>query len=482
MTDHRRVIAGRYRLTEPIGRGGMGVVWRARDETLDREVAVKEVLVPQGIGTDEAGAAHRRVLREARAAARFSHPGVVTVHDVALADGRPWVVMELVDGRSLEEVIRRDGPLPPERAAAIGRQVLAALRAAHGAGVPHRDVKPANILVTGDDRVVLTDFGIAVVAGDTRLTRTGQLVGSPAYMAPERLRGRPDGPAADLWGLGVTLYAAVEGAPPFRRTDPAAVYGALLTEEPAPPRNAGPLAPVIAGLLVKDPERRMTAPAAADLLAAAERSAEPTRREVPAHPEPGGDHALFRAGAALSYAAAALFGAGMLLDAQKVGRDWNDATVQATAFAANALGVMAIAALVPQVLALWARHRRERPALTAVTLAAGLGGVAAALTVVESFYTGLLEQEFRDRLQGSLWLVAWVWLVPAGALLWRRSRASAVVAWLCAPGIAVPGALNWTLALTGEVDGWVVVGDMVMLVAFAAWALTAGRSLGAASR
>ncbi|MGW2313527.1 protein kinase domain-containing protein [Actinomadura luteofluorescens] len=253
-----RLLAGRYRLESVVGRGGMGTVWRATDETLDREVAVKEVVLPAGLSDEERENRHRRTLREARASARLNHPGVVTVHDVVDEDGRPWIVMELVRARSLQEVVEEDGPLPPGRVATIGAQIAGALRAAHAIGVLHRDVKPANVLVTGDDRAVLTDFGIAQVAGDATLTGTGLIMGSPAYMSPERVNGDPAIPASDLWALGATLYAASEGRAPHHRSDAMAVLAAVMTQDVPPPKNAGPLAPVLTGLLERDPVRRMT--------------------------------------------------------------------------------------------------------------------------------------------------------------------------------------------------------------------------------
>ncbi|MEV3922314.1 protein kinase domain-containing protein [Actinomadura coerulea] len=253
-----RLLAGRYRLESVVGRGGMGTVWRATDETLHREVAVKEVVLPAGLSDEERENRHRRTLREARASARLNHPGVVTVHDVVDEDGRPWIVMELVRARSLQEVVEEDGPLPPGRVATIGAQIAGALRAAHAIGVLHRDVKPANVLVTGDDRAVLTDFGIAQVAGDATLTGTGLIMGSPAYMSPERVNGDPAIPASDLWALGATLYAATEGRAPHHRSDAMAVLAAVMTQDVPPPKNAGPLAPVITGLLERDPVRRMT--------------------------------------------------------------------------------------------------------------------------------------------------------------------------------------------------------------------------------
>ncbi|WP_187437756.1 serine/threonine-protein kinase [Actinomadura decatromicini] len=263
-----RVLAGRYRLESVVGRGGMGTVWRARDETLDREVAVKEVVLPAGLSDDERDNRHRRTLREARASARLNHPGVVTVHDVVDEDGRPWIVMELVRARSLQDIVDEDGPLPPGRVATIGRQVAGALRAAHAIGVLHRDVKPANVLVGDDDRAVLTDFGIAQMAGDATLTATGMMMGSPAYMSPERINGDPAIPASDLWALGATLYAATEGRAPHHRSDAMAVLAAIMTQDVPPARNAGPLAPVLAGLLERDPVRRMSGAEAEDALAA----------------------------------------------------------------------------------------------------------------------------------------------------------------------------------------------------------------------
>ena len=253
------VVAGRYRLLERLGQGGMGVVWRAYDELLRREVAVKELHVRIGVDGDYQA---RQVLREARAAARLRHPGVVAVHDVVVDDGRPVIVMELVAGRSLAEVIRADGPLPEERVAEIGVRVLDALTAAHAQGVLHRDVKPANILLDGD-RVILTDFGIAAVTSDTTVTETG--VGSPEYLAPERVNGAPASPAADLWSLGVTLCAALRGESPFQRSDTQGTLAAVLTFDPPPIPRAPTLWPVLSTLLHKDPRQR---PAATDVLEA----------------------------------------------------------------------------------------------------------------------------------------------------------------------------------------------------------------------
>lgn len=254
-----RVIAGRYRLLSPLGEGGMGTVWRARDEVLRREVAVKEVRAPAGLPASDVERMYARLEREAWAAARVAHRNVVMVYDVALEAGRPWIVMELVRGLSLADELEAEGPLSPQRAAHIGAEVLAALRAAHGAGVLHRDVKPANVLLADDGRVVLTDFGIATVEGSSALTMTGEVVGSPEFLAPERALGRTPGPESDLWSLGVLLYAAVEGVSPFRYDTPLSTLRAVVDEELPPPRRAGALAPVIEGLLRKDPAERLDA-------------------------------------------------------------------------------------------------------------------------------------------------------------------------------------------------------------------------------
>ncbi|MEV0149808.1 MULTISPECIES: serine/threonine-protein kinase [unclassified Nonomuraea] len=284
------LLAGRYRLLSELGRGGMGTVWRAMDELLRQEVAVKEVRLPPDL--DEASRAElaERTLREARAAATLrSHASIVTVHDVVLDGGRPWIVMELVRGRSLDRAVRDDGPLPPHRVAAIGLRMLDALTAAHTSGILHRDVKPANVMLTDDGRVLLTDFGIATIVGDSGLTQTGMLSGSPGYIAPERLRGEAEGPLADLWSLGATLFTAVEGSPPFARPNQAAALAAVLMQEPAPFRLAGPLAPVLSAILEKDPARRCSSDEAAGWLEAVSRGDTatgptlPRKRTIPGH-------------------------------------------------------------------------------------------------------------------------------------------------------------------------------------------------------
>jgi hypothetical protein len=263
-----RVIAGRYRLGRMLGRGGMGAVWQAEDTLLGREVALKEVSGPGRPADPQV----RRTLREAQAAARLRHPSIVTVYDVVTDDGAPWIVMELVEGRSLAETIAEQGLLTEWRAAEIGLHVLDALRAAHREGIAHRDVKPANILLE-EGRVVLTDFGIAAIDDATALTATGQMVGSPAYLAPERINGQPATAAADLWSLGVTLYTAVTGRSPFQREDTQATLAAILHHRPETPAHAGRLWPVIKGLLDKDPIRRLGAEQARELLANVVRAA-----------------------------------------------------------------------------------------------------------------------------------------------------------------------------------------------------------------
>ncbi|MFJ8805037.1 serine/threonine-protein kinase [Streptomyces sp. NPDC102490] len=275
-----RLIAGRYRLISKLGHGGMGTVWRAKDETVDREVAVKEPRVPDHLPERERANVFERMRREARAAARLDHPAVVDVHDVAVVDEQPWIVMELVRGRSLGDALQ-EGTLSAREAARIGLEVLGALEAAHAAGVLHRDVKPDNVLLGRHDRVVLTDFGIAQIEGETSLTDTGGFVGSPEYIAPERVLGQRPGPASDLWSLGVVLYAATEGVSPFRRSNTPATLQSVLNATPAPPASAqGPLAEAITGLLDKDPARRPDAARVRALLDAAAHPPAPPPTQV----------------------------------------------------------------------------------------------------------------------------------------------------------------------------------------------------------
>jgi serine/threonine protein kinase len=264
-----RLLAGRYALRDVLGRGGMGVVWLATDLRLERPVAVKEVTFALHLSDDERRVLRERTMREARTAARLDHPSVTSVYDVVEEDGRPWLVMELVESCSLQQLIDGQGSLPWPAVARIGLDVLAGLTAAHQAGIVHRDVKPANVLVAPDGRACLTDFGIATATGDPAITTTGAIIGSPSYMAPERANGEPPGPAVDLWSLGATLYTAVEGRQAFARGEPMATLMAVVTEEPPPPTHAGPLEPVLRGLLTKDPAHRMTAEQARQELQAA---------------------------------------------------------------------------------------------------------------------------------------------------------------------------------------------------------------------
>ncbi|ROO89905.1 serine/threonine protein kinase [Actinocorallia herbida] len=276
-----RLLGARYRLDSVLGRGGMGTVWLAKDEVLGREVAVKEVIAPRGLEDHAREVLYKRMLREARAAARLSHPGIVVVHDVVEENGVPWIVMEYVRARTLQDSLDSSGPLPVDRVAEIGEQVLGALRAAHAAGILHRDVKPANVMLA-DDRVILTDFGVAQLEGDAALTQTGIVMGSPAYLSPERAQGLKPGPASDLWALGMLMYAACEGTPPFERPEVLSTLAAVMMEPLPEPSRAGPLVRVITGLLDKDPEARLDAATAAEMLHRAHAEA----RAVPVTPAP----------------------------------------------------------------------------------------------------------------------------------------------------------------------------------------------------
>jgi hypothetical protein len=252
-----RRVANRYELTDELGHGGMGVVWRATDTLLGRQVALKEVDLPRGVEAAGRESLRARVSREARAAARLSHPGVVTVYDIAHDGEQDFIVMELVSAPTLEELVRTGGPLAPQRAARLGLGLLDALEAAHRAGIVHRDLKPKNVMVREDGATKLADFGIASVQGDPRLTATGLVVGSPAYMAPEQVEAQAVSPATDLWALGATLWFAVEGQPPFGGGE-FQTLSAIVNGQPRRPERLGPLTPVLARLLVKDPASRAT--------------------------------------------------------------------------------------------------------------------------------------------------------------------------------------------------------------------------------
>ncbi|MFF4564498.1 protein kinase [Streptomyces sp. NPDC001435] len=267
--DDFRVIAGRYRLEARIGRGGMGVVWRATDQLLGRRVAVKELAQDDSLSDDDARRHRDRTLREARAVAQLRHSHIIVVHDVVEDDERPYIVMEVIDGGSLADRVSARGPVDAAEAARIGIDLLSALRTAHAAGVLHRDIKPANVLVeAGTDRVVLTDFGIAQVAGATTLTETGSFVGSPEYTAPERMSGVRTGPESDLWSLGALLCAVLSGESPFRRDSLGGILHAVVAGEIRPPAQAEPLLPVVRGLLERDPDRRLDAAEAERMLRA----------------------------------------------------------------------------------------------------------------------------------------------------------------------------------------------------------------------
>ncbi|MGW4526566.1 serine/threonine-protein kinase [Amycolatopsis sp. NPDC004378] len=266
-TPGQRVVAGRYALLGELGRGGMGVVWRAQDQVIGRQVAVKELRLPDA---ESAAVFSERALREVRTGGRLNDPAVVTVYDVVTDGGTTFIVMELVEAPSLADLVRQRGPMPAAQAAQLGERVLAALQAAHAAGIVHRDVKPANILVAPDGRVKLTDFGIAHAVDDPRLTTSGMIVGSPAFMAPERVEGREALPASDLWSLGATLFFAVEGTIPFERATTAATLHAIMTEIPYLTRGQGPIAAAVLGLLVANPDARLTAAQAQHLLTTAQ--------------------------------------------------------------------------------------------------------------------------------------------------------------------------------------------------------------------
>lgn len=258
----QRLVKGRYRLRSLLGRGGMGLVWLAEDEVLRRPVALKELAPRRPLSEELRTQAHARALTEARATARVDHTGVVRVYDLVEEDNLPWIVMELLSGRTLKDAVAAEGPLPVREVAWLGIRLLDALQAAHRAGVVHRDVKPSNVYLCDDDRVVIGDFGIAWTAGDGSTVPDGEFAGSPAYVSPERVRNDEVGPASDLFSLGSTLYAAVEGRLAFDKGSLFDTLAAVLHSPPAPFLRAGPLRPIIEGLLVKEPERRLTADAA----------------------------------------------------------------------------------------------------------------------------------------------------------------------------------------------------------------------------
>lgn len=273
MADSQRTLHERYELRAEVGRGGMGRVWKAHDTRLNRIVAVKEILLGPGLDEDDRTRMAARARREAQATAMGQHPNIVTVHDIVEDDGRPWIVMEFLEGESLHRIVRDQGPLEPERAAAWGLSLLDALGIAHAQGITHRDVKPENVMITDAGRVVLTDFGIATIADTAAVTQTAGVMGSPAYLAPERLASAPASPAGDLWSLGATLYQAATGVSPFQREGIPATLHAVLNAEP-PRLLPGPLGHAIRGLLVKDPAQRLDEAGSRSLLEAAARGHE----------------------------------------------------------------------------------------------------------------------------------------------------------------------------------------------------------------
>ncbi|GHH51703.1 serine/threonine-protein kinase [Lentzea cavernae] len=261
-----RVIAGRYALVAELGRGGMGIVWRAQDRHIGRFVAVKELHLPDGIAHEERRVLEERALREARTAGKLNDPAVVTVYDAINENGTTYIIMELVEAATLSTLISTHGPMPPNQVVSMALQALSALETAHQAGIVHRDVKPGNLMVRPDGKLKLTDFGIAQAVDDPRLTTSGSLIGSPAYMAPERIHGHEAGPPSDLWALGATLCYAVEGWSPFERSSTASTLHAIMSETPRLTRATGVLGAVITGLLIADPNARLSGPQARAML------------------------------------------------------------------------------------------------------------------------------------------------------------------------------------------------------------------------
>ena len=275
------LIGGRYTLRAAVGHGGMGTVWRAADTLLRRDVAIKEVILPPGLAPSDRDAMYERTMREARAAAALQHSAVVQVYDVVHENGRPWIVMELLDARSLADMVIEDGPVAPRVVAKIGIALLGALEVAHAHGVLHRDVKPANVLICSDGRCVLTDFGVARMPTDVQLTTPGMVLGSPHFISPERAMGSDFGPPSDLFSLGVSLYTAIEGRPPFDKGDPIETMHAVVEDPPTPPVRAGSLTAVLMGLLEKDPAQRFDVQTARTMLR--QQLAGPLASKAPPH-------------------------------------------------------------------------------------------------------------------------------------------------------------------------------------------------------
>ncbi|MEU6711465.1 protein kinase [Nonomuraea sp. NPDC046802] len=297
-------VAGRYRVLTALGQGGMGTIWLAHDELLDRQVAIKELRMPDSLPAAEREETLQRSMREAMAAAQLRHPNIITIHDVLVHNSMPWIVMELLTGRDLKDAVAAEGPWAPQRVAALGLQVLDALSTAHAHGIQHRDVKPANVFLTDDGRVVLTDFGIARLEDQATITELGLLLGSPGYIAPERLHGERGGPASDLWSLAATLYSAVEGVAPYAGTSPMAVLRDALTQPPRTPTRAGSLGPVLIHMMAREPHQRPDARTAAHLLQRVAEGQDTTA--PPPRPNRRGRHGAILAGAGLTAAVAAV--------------------------------------------------------------------------------------------------------------------------------------------------------------------------------
>ncbi|WP_197093508.1 serine/threonine-protein kinase [Nonomuraea sp. SBT364] len=419
------MVGGRYRLAAELGSGGFGRVWRARDETLGVDVAVKELRLPAGMPEAERAERLARATREARNAARLrKHDGIVAIHDIVVDDGLPWIVMELVDGRSLGEHVKEHGPLPAARAVEVAAALLTAIGAAHREGVVHRDIKPANVMLDEDGKVLLTDFGTAIHRTDTALTATGMVIGSAEYTAPERLRGSDGLPAGDLFSLGVTLYQAVEGRSPFRRDTPEATLAAVLLEQAPAPQRSGPLTQLITRLLDKDPDRRPTVDEALAMAVgiAGEQPATEVRRWrdtkiLPAGPKnwpPVGVAALLVAITAM--AALTVLGVAGLPDA---GGTWERFEVSNGRFSISvAVADVVLAGLVCASLA-WFLPEKVGRIVIAVAGVAGLvfgcGATAFALHGAGEFFRDAMNLSGREAANASLAVISVVVLVAAGS-------------------------------------------------------------------
>ncbi|MFC4117154.1 serine/threonine-protein kinase [Nonomuraea zeae] len=428
------MVGGRYRLAAELGSGGFGRVWRARDETLDVDVAIKELRLPPGMPETERAERRARATREARNAARLrTHDGIVAIHDVVIDDDLPWIVMELVDGCSLDEHLQRHGPLPAGRAAEVAVALLTAIGAAHREGVVHRDIKPANVMLAGNGKILLTDFGTAIHPTDTALTATGMLIGSAEYTAPERLRGSDGLPAGDLFSLGVTLYQAVEGVSPFRRPTQEATLAAVLLEEAPAPRRSGPLTQLITRLLDKDPDRRPTAgealAMAADLAGEQPATTVRLRRDTKILPARPGKPSSVAAPAVALTAMAAITALGVagLPDAGGTWEHFEHYGDDAVASLALLIAAVADVVLAGLVCAAFARFlpanagRTVTAAVAAAGLAFGCGATAFAFHGAGEIFRNAMELSGRESATTSLALISIVVLVAAGSA-WSSHR------------------------------------------------------------